>query len=293
LPNETLHTNERASTLVGGAPAWGQVRPEDRSVLGWGLTWSGVGHVAAVLGLIGWAMTLPADADFERPLTPVPHVTHPMNVQFVMDKGSPTATADKTEPTPQAAEPIPDPPQEVAEAKPLKKKKVRKKRRAKRVAANHQAVAPPIVAEDAPPAPVIADTEATDTAKTATPSPSPARPAVVAVNKRGNLGQEAHVDRRGALRGYLKAITRNVHREYSYPRSAQRARLEGRAVVTITIDAQGNVTGVKLAETSGHSVLDDAALAAARSLMRLPAAPPELHWTERSVRVPFLYSLTG
>ena len=71
-----------------------------------------------------------------------------------------------------------------------------------------------------------------------------------------SVGQKGEEDLRGALRGYLKTITRKIHSGYTYPRTAKRARLEGRVVVKITINASGQVTDVELAETSGHEVLD-------------------------------------
>lgn len=286
----THHTPDAAS-----ARPWGHVSACDRSVLGWGLTWSGLGHVAAVIGLIAWAMSLPEEPSHQRPLAPVPHVDRPMNVQFVMNKGESLVPATAPAPEPEKAQPVETPPKQVAAKKPPKKRvKKRKPRIAqKQDLVNHRAIAPPVVDAEAPtPSPIEDQTEETQVAQIPAAPSSPA-PDLPAAGEKGNVGQTANVDRRGALRGYLRKINRQIQREYTYPRSAQRAKLEGRAVVKITIDAKGLVIGVELAETSGHSVLDDAALSAARGLLQLPAAPAELQWTERSVRVPFRYSLTG
>jgi protein TonB len=55
-----------------------------------------------------------------------------------------------------------------------------------------------------------------------------------------------------------------IHRPVHYPAEAQRLRLAGRVRVEALIDARGNVVRVALATSSGHAVLDRAALASAR-----------------------------
>jgi protein TonB len=95
------------------------------------------------------------------------------------------------------------------------------------------------------------------------------------------------------LKGYLRTVTTAIRREYSYPRAARRAGLTGKAVVEMTIDGEGNVIDVMLASSSGHELLDRAALESARSIKRVPAAPTGLQWGTRSVRVPFSYSITS
>jgi protein TonB len=57
----------------------------------------------------------------------------------------------------------------------------------------------------------------------------------------------------------------------SYPESAQRAQLEGRVRVVMTIDARGAVVHVLLQASSGHAVLDEAAM---RSAKRWRFKPP-------------------
>ena len=102
----------------------------------------------------------------------------------------------------------------------------------------------------------------------------------------------APVDKKKLLRKYLRKVAKAMRKDYAYPRAARRLGVEGNAVVLITIDAGGRVVEVKLAKSSGHDVLDAAALGAARSVARVPAAPKDLDWTKRSVRVPFRFSIS-
>jgi TonB family protein len=50
-----------------------------------------------------------------------------------------------------------------------------------------------------------------------------------------------------------------------YPESARKRRLEGKAEIKVDVDSKGNVTNVRLAQTSGHAELDKAAVEQARN----------------------------
>jgi len=69
-----------------------------------------------------------------------------------------------------------------------------------------------------------------------------------------------------ALDTALAALTR----EEFYPRAAIARGLEGRVVLLLTLDAGGAVTAIEVAGSSGHLLLDDAALKAATRIGRLP-----------------------
>lgn len=59
-----------------------------------------------------------------------------------------------------------------------------------------------------------------------------------------------------------------------YPQEAIARGLEGEALVLIVLDENGQVVATRLEQSSGHAILDDAALRAARSLKSLPADAP-------------------
>ena len=61
-----------------------------------------------------------------------------------------------------------------------------------------------------------------------------------------------------------------LSREEFYPREAIRHELEGRVVLLLTLDASGRVSGIEVASSSGHALLDDAALRAATRIAHLP-----------------------
>lgn len=60
-----------------------------------------------------------------------------------------------------------------------------------------------------------------------------------------------------------------------YPPEAIARGLEGEVLVRIVISESGQVTAARVEQSSGHRLLDDAALSAVRSLRSLPADAPQ------------------
>jgi len=61
-------------------------------------------------------------------------------------------------------------------------------------------------------------------------------------------------------------------REEFYPREAIARGLEGTVTLLLTLDAGGRVTAVTVAGGSGHALLDEAAVRAARRIARVPGS---------------------
>jgi len=59
-------------------------------------------------------------------------------------------------------------------------------------------------------------------------------------------------------------------REEFYPREAIARGLEGRVVLLLTFDAAGRLAILEIASSSGHPILDNAALTAAQRIGSLP-----------------------
>lgn len=65
-----------------------------------------------------------------------------------------------------------------------------------------------------------------------------------------------------------------VARELLYPPEAIERGLEGEALVLLFLDSSGNAIAARLEASSGHALLDNAAVRAARTLRSLPAGTP-------------------
>ncbi len=84
----------------------------------------------------------------------------------------------------------------------------------------------------------------------------------------------------------------SVNRPPVYPRRARRLGWQGRVVVRVRVDARGRVVAVRLGDSSGHGILDRAALDAVRGWRFAPArrgAIPVAAWVD----VPIRFRLTG
>ena len=75
--------------------------------------------------------------------------------------------------------------------------------------------------------------------------------------------------------------------EPSYPMQARRRGLQGTVMLRVLVDAGGNVADVRLAGSSGHSILDRAAMSSVRSWSFTPGMSggrPRQMWVEVPVR---------
>ena len=79
-----------------------------------------------------------------------------------------------------------------------------------------------------------------------------------------------------------------------YPAEAQRARAEGRVVVSAVIEADGTVAEARISESSGNALLDGAALRVVQSTKCAPFKDPETGQAMRaSFSKPFVFSMDG
>ena len=65
-----------------------------------------------------------------------------------------------------------------------------------------------------------------------------------------------------------------ITRELFYPLEAIDRGLEGETLVLLFLDASGNAVAARIEASSGHALLDEAAVRAARTLRALPASAP-------------------
>jgi protein TonB len=72
------------------------------------------------------------------------------------------------------------------------------------------------------------------------------------------------------LEEFNDLVIRRVYAEIEYPRAAVRRSLQGALELDVTIDADGALTGVVVARSSGYRMLDGSAVrAATRGLQRI------------------------
>lgn len=74
----------------------------------------------------------------------------------------------------------------------------------------------------------------------------------------------------------LDAAMAALSKQDFYPREAIERGLEGDVVVLLSLDEEGAIADAGIATSSGHALLDAAALAAVRRIGRLPGARPQV-----------------
>jgi protein TonB len=79
---------------------------------------------------------------------------------------------------------------------------------------------------------------------------------------------QAHLD-------YAKHVYSLLLKAAGYPKAAMATRPEGRVVVFFSSD--GRITSRRILTSSGHAVLDQAALETVDRLKRLPPPPPDMN----------------
>lgn len=111
----------------------------------------------------------------------------------------------------------------------------------------------------------------------------------------GGTGDEGSgrsgIDRGKLIREYTRSLHRLLAAKKYYPRAAERAGIEGTVEIEVTIDGDGEILAVELHESSGHEILDEAALDIMRSIDKLPAPPEALAWSKKRLHVPIPYGL--
>ncbi|MGK0674668.1 MAG: TonB family protein [Halothiobacillaceae bacterium] len=91
--------------------------------------------------------------------------------------------------------------------------------------------------------------------------------------------------------GYRTRVRQAIDKHKHYPRVARRLELEGRVVVAFTVEADGRLAGVRVVESSGSELLDEAALEAVRKAAPFPPFPDGVERRQWGFTLPLLFSL--
>ncbi|HJL16533.1 MAG TPA: energy transducer TonB [Sandaracinaceae bacterium LLY-WYZ-13_1] len=98
---------------------------------------------------------------------------------------------------------------------------------------------------------------------------------------------------RRRLLGYMRSTLWSfVNGRIDYPLAARREHLEGVVVLRIRLAHDGRLLEVRLSRSSGHDMLDRAALASVERLESMPAPPDSIPWDDdRELPLPVTYQL--
>ncbi|MDD5560996.1 MAG: TonB family protein [Candidatus Omnitrophica bacterium] len=90
----------------------------------------------------------------------------------------------------------------------------------------------------------------------------------------------------GSLGNYVRIVKSKIVKSAYYPQQAKNAGWEGNVRLNLNITASGALKGIKLVQSSGYKVLDDAAYDIAKKQAPYPPFPPQIESQELWVDVP-------
>lgn len=91
---------------------------------------------------------------------------------------------------------------------------------------------------------------------------------------------------------YVHAVQQLILKNFSYPLEAQRSNLSGEVVLSLHLLSTGQLVNVLVSESSGHKLLDNAAVYTVKRLAPYPAFPGSLTLKEIWVEIPITYQLS-
>jgi protein TonB len=125
------------------------------------------------------------------------------------------------------------------------------------------------------------------------PEPSPVlatfSPSSTGLAGKGGAGAGAPM---GCASCYLDLVRRYLLQFWVYPREAADRHVQGVVDIHFISDRAGNVISVEVSKSSGHQLLDDAALSLIRRAGKIPPIPADLPVALLNTTVPIGYNLT-
>jgi protein TonB len=94
------------------------------------------------------------------------------------------------------------------------------------------------------------------------------------------------------LAAYMKVCRQLIEKHKEYPEMARKIRKEGTVLIHVVLKQDGSLAQSGVAKSSGHSLLDKAALRAVESVGTFPPLPPELNRDELVFEVPISFKLS-
>jgi protein TonB len=95
----------------------------------------------------------------------------------------------------------------------------------------------------------------------------------------------------GTLDTYRLELMRMATKYKRYPRAAMDNNWEGRVVVRMVIGANGTISSISVATSTGHELLDKQALDMIQKAKGGVLIPPALRGREFTLEIPVIYSL--
>lgn len=91
----------------------------------------------------------------------------------------------------------------------------------------------------------------------------------------------------------LGLIHRTIREHFVYPPFAWRQGWEGEVVIALQLNSEGEISNIRLVQSSGYRILDEDALLIMRRIGSIPDARAWLNGRSYRARIPVIYRLTS
>ena len=90
---------------------------------------------------------------------------------------------------------------------------------------------------------------------------------------------------------FYAKVGRKISLVKIYPDFARKSGYEGKTLIAFRIDRNGKILGLSVSRSSGHEILDEAALQAVKDAGPYPPIPDELNKSSLNFQIPISYAL--
>ena len=99
-------------------------------------------------------------------------------------------------------------------------------------------------------------------------------------------------EQRNVLREFLNGIKKMIESKKKYPPAARNAGIEGRSGIQMIVSKDGQLVDLKIYESSGSEILDNAALESVRDALPFPPIPEEVNREKIEIKFHLVFKIT-
>lgn len=113
----------------------------------------------------------------------------------------------------------------------------------------------------------------------------------VQTNEQSEKSAQAEYQHAESKARVISVIHKELNQHFTYPKLAQRRNWQGKVLLSLRVTSSGKINNIRINQSSGYSILDQAAI---NSLIKMGNLPQISSWLpyEVNLKLPVIYQLT-